>query len=151
MAQHQIKLSEDRIKTALRQRHYKLTRQRLSIINELMSSRDFMTPADLYNKLHTDHPDIGMVTVYRTLDMLDKLGLTCKVHAGGDCHSYKINTVERHHHLLCSGCGAVINFSCYEKELAGLEDKIAAETGFDIKGHMLEFTGYCRKCKGGKK
>lgn len=147
MARQQIKLTEDRIKTALRQRHYKLTRQRLLIINEFMSSQDFITPADLYNKLRPDHPSIGMVTVYRTLDMLDKLGLACKVHAGGDCHSYKINTVERHHHLLCSGCGAVTNFNCYEKELAELEGKIAAETGFAIKNHVLEFTGYCRKCR----
>jgi Fur family ferric uptake transcriptional regulator len=138
--------TEGGIKTTLKQHRYKLTRQRRLIISEFASSEDFVTPADLYNKLQKNHPDIGMVTVYRTLDMLDKLGLAYKVHAGGDCHSYKINTVERHHHLLCSNCGAVINFTCSEKELTVLEGKITAETGFAIKNHILEFVGYCQKC-----
>jgi Fur family ferric uptake transcriptional regulator len=141
-----MKLSEDKIKSILRQNGYKATPQRLVIIKEFAQSDQFLTPADLYEKLKDAHPDIGMVTVYRVLDILDRLGLVCKVHAGGDCHSYKINMAEHHHHLLCSSCGTIINFPCDEPNLEELKNKISRETGFTIKTHILEFVGYCPKC-----
>ncbi|MDD4873926.1 MAG: transcriptional repressor [Dehalococcoidales bacterium] len=142
-----MKLSDDKIKTILRQNGCKATPQRLTIIKEFARSDKFLRPADLYDKLKQDHPDIGMVTVYRVLGLLDRLGLVCKVHAGGDCHSYKINTAEHHHHLLCSNCRTVINFPCDEPDLEELEAKITRETGFTIKTHILEFVGYCPGCK----
>ncbi|MDD4923593.1 MAG: transcriptional repressor [Dehalococcoidales bacterium] len=141
-----MKLSEDKIKSVLRQNGYKATPQRLTIIKEFAKSDQFLTPADLYEKLKTSNPDTGMVTVYRVLDMLDRLGLVCKVHAGGDCHKYKINTAEHHHHLLCSNCGIIINFPCDEPNLEELRKKITAETGFNIKTHILEFVGFCPRC-----
>jgi Fe2+ or Zn2+ uptake regulation protein len=73
----------------LRQNGYKVTPQRLTIIKEFAKSDVFLTPADLYDRLKNSHPDIGMVNEYRMLDMLQGLGLACKVHAGGDCHRYK--------------------------------------------------------------
>jgi Fur family ferric uptake transcriptional regulator len=142
-----MKFSEDRIKSMLRQNGYKATPQRLTIIKEFAKSNEFLTPADLYDRLKNIHPDIGMVTVYRVLDMLDKLGLACKVHAGGDCHRYKINTAEHHHHMLCSNCGIVINFPCDEPNLEELKNKISAETNFTIKTHILEFVGLCPRCR----
>lgn len=142
-----MNLSEDKIKTLLRQNGYKATPQRLTVIGEFARSDKFLTPADLYDRLKQSHPDIGMVTVYRVLELLDRLGLACKVHAGGDCHSYKINTEEHHHHLLCSNCGTVINFPCDESNLEKIKTRVARETGFTIKTHILEFAGYCPKCK----
>ena len=143
-----MKITETKVKTALRQHGYKLTRQRLSVIEAAISSKDGLTPADLYNKLHKDYPNIGLVTVYRTLGLLDELGLLCKLHTGGDCHACTIGAPERHHHLICSGCGKVIDFSC--RSMAELEKNLAKETGFAIKDHLLEFTGYCRNCKARK-
>ncbi|NLL89706.1 MAG: transcriptional repressor [Dehalococcoidales bacterium] len=141
-----MKFNEDKIKSVLRQNGYKATPQRLTIIKEFAKSDRFLTPADLYDSLKNNHPDIGMVTVYRVLDLLDRLGLVCKVHAGGDCQKYKINTAEHHHHLLCSHCGMVINFPCDEPNLEELMEKITDETGFNIKTHILEFVGLCPRC-----
>ena len=141
-----MKLSEDKIKSVLRQNGYKATPQRLIVIKEFAKIDRFLSPAELYEGLKNNHPDIGMVTVYRVLDILDRLGLVCKVHAGGDCHKYKINTDQHHHHLLCSNCGVVINFPCDEPNLEDLEKKITTETGFNIKTHILEFVGLCPKC-----
>lgn len=140
-----MKITETKVKTTLRKHGYKLTRQRLSVIKAAITSKDGLTPADLYNRLHGDHPDIGLATVYRTLGLLDELGLLCKLHAGGDCHSCTIGTTERHHHLICSGCGKVIDFSC--RSMTEFEINLAKETGFDIKDHLLEFTGYCQSCR----
>lgn len=143
-----MNISENKIKAALRRHGYKLTRQRLSVIEAAMSSRDSLTPADLHHKLRKDHPEIGLVTVYRTLGLLNELGLLCKIHTSGDCHSCTIGAPERHHHLICSDCGKVTDFNC--RSMAELEKNLAKETGFIIKDHLLEFTGYCRDCKGRK-
>ncbi len=140
-----MKTSEARVRATLRRHGYKLTRQRLSVIKAVVSSKDRLTPTALYNKLHQDYPDIGLVTVYRTLGLLDNLGLLCKLHTSGDCHARTIGTPERHHHLICSGCGKVIDFSC--RTMAELEGNLAEETGFAIKDHLLEFTGYCQNCR----
>lgn len=140
-----MKISENKVKTALRRHGYKLTPQRLSVIEAALSSKDSLTPAALYDKLHKDHPEIGLVTIYRTLGLLGKLGLLCKIHTSGDCHSCTIGAPERHHHLICSGCGKVVDFSC--RSMEQLEKNLAKETGFVIKEHLLEFTGYCRDCK----
>ncbi len=141
-----MELNEDKIKSILRQNGYKATPQRLAIIKEFAKSDKFLTPSELYERLKQNHPNIGLVTVYRVFDILDKLNLVCKVHAGGDCHSYKINTNEHHHHLLCSDCGTIINFPCDEPNIEELKNKIITETGFSIKTHILEFVGYCPKC-----
>jgi Fur family ferric uptake transcriptional regulator len=142
-----MRLTEGKVKAALKQNGYKLTQQRRSVIKAVVSSRDRLTPADLYNNLHQDHPNIGLVTVYRTLGILDGLGLICKVHASGNCHSCTIGTTERHHHLICSNCGKVIDFSC--SNLTELKNKLSRETGFDIEDHLLEFVGHCRNCQKG--
>jgi len=140
-----MKITETKVKTALRRHGYKLTRQRRSVIKAVISSDNRLTPAALYHKLHQDYPDIGLVTVYRTLGLLDNLGLLCKLHTGGDCHTCTIGVPERHHHLICSSCGKVIDFSC--RSMAEFETSLAKETGFAIKDHLLEFTGYCQSCR----
>ncbi|HEX79043.1 MAG TPA: transcriptional repressor [Dehalococcoidia bacterium] len=140
-----MKITETGIKTALRQHGYKLTRQRLSVINAVISSKDSLTPADLYNRLNRHYPDIGLATVYRTLRLLDEMGLLCKLHTSSDCNSCTIGAPDRHHHLICSGCGKVIDFSC--RSMAEFETSLAKETGFEIKDHLLEFTGYCQSCR----
>jgi len=65
-----MKITETKVKTALRRHGYKLTRQRRSVIKAVISSDNRLTPAALYHKLHQDYPDIGLVTVYRTLGTL---------------------------------------------------------------------------------
>jgi len=140
-----MRFSEKKIATILRQHGYKFTPQRWAVIQAIASSQDHLTPADIYNKVHQEHPKIGLVTVYRTLGLLDNLGLLCKLHTGGDCHALTIGTPECHHHLICSGCGKVIDFSC--RRMAELEGNLAEETGFTIKDHLLEFTGYCQNCR----
>ena len=140
-----MKITEARVRATLRRHGYKLTRQRRSVIKAVVSSKDRLTPAALYNKLHQDYPEIGLVTVYRTLGLLDNLGLLCKLHTSSGCHTCTIGTPERHHHLICSGCGKVIDFPC--RSMAELEGNLAEETGFTIKDHLLEFTGYCQNCR----
>jgi len=92
------------------------------------------------------NPDIGLVTIYRTLDLLNELNLVCRVHAPDGRRSYMMRRpTGHHHHLVCSGCGKVVDFTgC---ALADLEQRLSKETRFDIKGHLLEFYGLCPDCR----
>ena len=104
-----------------------------------------LTPAALDQKVQPGHPNIGLATVYRTLETLAKLELICELHAGGNCRSYTIAAPGHHHHLICAQCGEVVDFSGYH--LTELEERLCRETGFEIEGHLLEFIGRCQNCK----
>ena len=138
--------TEKKIAAILKREGYKLTPQRRSLLNLIARSREHLTPAEIYERLRSECPQIGLVTIYRTLEILTNLGLVCEVRTGGNQRSYLMRRpLEHHHHLVCSGCGAVIDFTgC---DLSGIESKLVRETGFSIQSHYLEFTGQCRKCR----
>jgi len=143
--EREMRLSERRVATALRRHGYKLTHQRRAVIGVITSSQDHLTPATIYEKMRQLHPDIGLVTIYRTLAILTELGLICEVHAGGSCRSYTISTPQHHHHLICSSCGIVIDFTSHH--LGGLERSLSKQSGFRIDSHLLEFVGLCQACQ----
>jgi Fur family ferric uptake transcriptional regulator len=137
--------TEKKIAALLREHGYKLTRQRRAVLNVIALSRDHLTPAAIYQKVYRENPGIGLVTVYRTLALLAELGLICEVHVGGSCRSYLIRRPsEHHHHMICSECGAVVDFT--DCNLGELEERLSQETGFEIDGHLLEFLGHCQNC-----
>ena len=141
-----MKLTEKRITATLRQHGYKLTPQRRAVLNVIALSHEHLTPAAIYERVQQEHSDIGLVTIYRTLEILTKLGLICEVHAGGNCRSYLMRRPsEHHHHLICSECGTVIDFT--DCDLNELEQRLSQETGFKINGHLLEFLGQCQDCR----
>jgi len=143
--QREMRRTEREIRAALKQHGYKLTPQRRMIIRTIASSRDHLTPIEIYQQVRQDHPNIGLATVYRTLDMLAKLELICELHAGNSCRSYTVSAPEHHHHLICSSCGRVVDFTGYD--LSGLEQRLSIETGFEIEDHLLEFIGLCQTCQ----
>jgi len=138
--------TEKRIAAVLREHDYKLTRQRQAVLNVIAHSPDHLTPAAIYEKVRRQHPAVGLVTVYRTLAILAELGLICEVHAGGNCRSYLLRRPsQHHHHLICSDCGAVVDFT--HCDLGEMEERLSHETGFEIEGHLLEFLGHCQNCQ----
>ena len=141
-----MKLTANRIAGILRDHGYKLTPQRHAVLKVIASSHDHLTPEAIYEKAHLKNPDIGLVTIYRTLDLLSELNLVCRVHAADGCRSYMMRRpTEHHHHLICSSCGRVVDFTgC---ALADLEQRLSQETMFDINGHLLEFYGLCPDCR----
>jgi Fur family ferric uptake transcriptional regulator len=138
--------TEKKIEHELRQHGYKITPQRRTVINAIIQSHEHLTPAAIHEKVCREHPGIGLVTIYRTLEMLTGLGLICEMHAGGSCRSYLMRRpAEHHHHLICSDCGTVIDFT--DCDLGELERRLTKETSFKINGHLLEFLGQCRSCR----
>ncbi len=140
-----MRLTERKVAATLRQHGYKLTPQRRVVIQTITSNQDHLTTAAIYEKVRQDYPTIGLVTIYRTLEILAKLGLICELHAGDSCRSYTISTLGHHHHLICSNCGTVVDFAGFE--LGEVEQSLSKETGFRIDGHLLEFVGLCQACQ----
>jgi len=141
-----MRLTANKIAGILREHGYKLTPQRHAVLKVIAASHDHLTPGAIYERARLGNLDIGRVTVYRTLDLLNELKLVCRVHAGGGCRSYMMRRpTEHHHHLICSGCGRVVDF--VDCGLADLEKRLSEEARFDIKGHLLEFYGLCYDCR----
>ena len=142
-----MKRTERKLAAILRQHGYKLTSQRRRLLSVIALSHEHLTPAALYERVQREYPDIGLVTVYRTLGVFTKLGLVCEVNVAGNRRSYLIRRPSgHHHHLICSECGAVTDFT--DCDLGELEQRLSRETGFKIRSHSLEFMGRCQKCQG---
>ncbi len=134
-----------RTEQELRKHGYKITPQRRHIINAIVNTHEHLTPTAIYQRVHRKHPSVGLVTIYRTIEILEQLDLICEMHVGGSCRSYLMRRPsEHHHHLICSDCGKVVDFT--NCDLGELEKRLVKETRFKIEGHLLEFVGKCREC-----
>lgn len=121
---------------------YKLTPQRLAVLDVISRSGEHLTPAAIYNKVR---PGVGLTSVYRTLDILTRLKLIDRVHLGAGCRSYAVRGEGHRHNLICTQCGRVVEFEgC---ELDELTRRLSRKTGFQIQGHLLQFVGRCRDCQ----
>lgn len=140
-----MRLTERKVITALKQYGYKLTRQRQAVIRAITSSGDYLTPASIYQKAHQNYHNIGLVTIYHTLEILLELGLICELNARGISRGYIAGATEHHHHLICSNCGTVIDFTSHD--FSKLEQSLSKESGFRVDSHLLEFFGLCQACQ----
>ena len=141
-----MEFTDKKILSVLKQHHYKLTPQRKAVLKVFSSSQEHLTPADIYEKVRQQCPGIGLVTIYRFLQMLTELGLICEVHSGDSGRRYIIRRqAVHHHHLICSGCGSVVDFT--DCDLSELCKRLSHETGFEMEGHLLEFYGRCQRCQ----
>ena len=91
-------------------------------------------------------PGVGRATVFRTMKLLQDLDLVCRLPLGDGGVRYEVSRSEHHHHLICSHCGAVTEFS--DPELDSLIGANASGKGFRLDGHSLELYGLCAKCTG---
>ncbi|MTI93970.1 MAG: transcriptional repressor [Firmicutes bacterium] len=125
---------------------FKWTEPRSEIISLLSEQTDAHVSAEeLYELLQKKRPDIGLATVYRTLDLLAELGFAHKLNFGDGCSRYEVaDSSHHHHHLICSACGKVEEVPM--DLLEQLEQEIESEYNFEIHGHHLKFFGRCGQC-----
>jgi Fur family ferric uptake transcriptional regulator len=133
---------------ALESRGYRLTAAREAILRALVRSGGHIKADDLVAVVHEDAPHVGRMTVYRTLDLLVALGAVHPVYQGSGAAHYVLLHEGHHHHLVCTGCQAVIEFD--DCALGDLSDVISGRFGFKVQGHLLELYGLCPDCHGGQ-
>lgn len=147
----QQKRTEELLKQKLKEKGLKVTHQRILVLSVLEQHSDVhMTAEEIYDLVSEDYPDIGLATVYRTLQLLWDMQLVDRINLDDGCVRYEIghllkgNTRHSHHHLICKGCNKVIPFT--DDLLDDLENHIEKVTGFHVLDHELKFYGLCREC-----
>ena len=128
-------------------KEYKLTPQRKIIFRFFDNMEKHLSAEDVFNIVSEDHPEIGLATVYRTLDLLAELGILKKMNFGDNKFYYEFCSEKdnhHHHHLICLNCGKVIEFE--DDLLESLEALIAKRIGFHVVDHQLKVFGFCKDC-----
>ncbi len=122
------------------------TQQRDIILDEFLKAGSHMSTEELYLRIRKKHPGIGYATVYRTLKLFAESGIAEERHFGDGQARYESTSGEEHHdHLICTGCGAILEFE--DPRIEELQEKVAAEHRFRIVSHRLEIYGLCEKCE----
>ncbi|MBP2663493.1 MAG: fur [Firmicutes bacterium] len=137
------------LRQKFRERDYKLTPQRQIILQVFINNRDkHLSAEDVHNIVRQQSNDIGLATVYRTLELFSELEILQKINFGDGRSRYEINETSsphHHHHLICLTCGRVIEFA--DDLLEDLETIIAKNSNFTIVDHQVKFYGYCQECQ----
>jgi Fur family ferric uptake transcriptional regulator len=124
----------------------RLTRQRRVVMSILESATIPLSPQTIHQLSLDAQEEIGLVSVYRTLELLTNMALVRRVHGHDDCQGYVVASPGHHHHLVCRTCGKAVEFSGME-DLSPLLARIEQDTGFIIDEHLLQFYGLCPKCQ----
>lgn len=139
----------DRIKKQLHAKSYKLTPQRESTLRVLLErEKDHLSAEDIFLFVKEKSPDIGLATVYRTLELLSELDIVDKINFGDGVSRYdlrKEGAKHFHHHLVCMDCGTVEEI--VEDLLEDVEQIVERDWGFQVKDHRLTFHGICKQCQ----
>lgn len=134
--------------TALRdhlaKHHLKLTRQREHILQAFLRT-EHVTAEQMYRQLSKKDPHIGLATIYRTLNLFCEAGLAQARHFGSQTQYDNVSHKGHHDHLICTGCGKIIEFeNC---DIERLQEEVARKNGFRIQTHKLELYGLCASCR----
>jgi Fur family ferric uptake transcriptional regulator len=130
----------------LKSHDFKLTNQRLKIIETIFETRDHFTADDLYDLLRGRGENVSKATVYRTLSLLCEGGIIESQDFGRGPLHYEAKLGEKHHdHLICTSCSKVVEFRM--PELDDLQQKVARNRGFTIDSRSLRIFGICKKCR----
>jgi len=130
---------------ALREKGYRLTPQRMIVVEAIEASNDHISAEEIRAKSQLKYPYINMSTVYRTLELLTEQGLVTETDLGGGRSLYHPTGKADHHHLVCKKCGRVtdIDVSLFQP----LKDEIRAKYGFNADLEHIGIFGICTDCE----
>lgn len=138
----------EKLKQRLKTGGYKLTPQRRAVLDVIIDNEGkHLSTEEIYDIVKKDCPEIGLATVYRTLQLLEKMGVVCRMNFDDGCNRYELIHDEedhQHHHLVCINCGNVEEVQ--GDLLESLEEKIEEKYNFKITNHSVKFFGFCSKC-----
>lgn len=135
----------DDILQVLERQGHRITDQRRLILDSVVTHRGHFSASDILAEAQRRAPFVGRATVFRTLELLARLGFLSRVHETDGCHGYVLCDTSHHHHLICSHCGLVVNVrNC---DLTEQTREISLTTNFRVDGHHLEYFGLCGTCR----
>ncbi|MCJ7681286.1 MAG: transcriptional repressor [Candidatus Aminicenantes bacterium] len=130
------------------------TAPREAVLDLLSRTSEHLSAKEIYATLHRKDPSIGLTTVYRTLDLVNSLGFIHKIIMSNGQARYEFRSDksdDHHHHLICTRCDRIIDYSEFEKEELELikktEARLSRKYKFQIFDHSIEFFGLCDECR----
>ena len=144
-------LAGARINNLMEETGIRLTNQRENVIQVIIENRDeHLAVADIYSLAKERDKTIGMATVYRTLDLLENLGVVKKRNFGDESAKYEFDLKEKnkHHHLICESCGRVIEVS--DLLSVDIVNQTSQQKDFEVIDYCVQIYGYCNQCRDNK-
>ena len=136
-------------KKTLQDSGYKLTKQRKDILRVMIEHHDKHLSCDeIYRYVIEINEELGIATVYRTLQLFENLNMVYKINFDDGVSRYELNSGtedHQHHHLICLECGDVSEVKL--DLLESLENEIESSSNFKIVNHNVKFYGYCSNCR----
>lgn len=135
-------------KEKLKEKGCKLTMQRRSVLDVLIEHNDaHLSTEEIYGKVKEKYPEIGLATVYRTVQLFEEMGIVDRLNFDDGCSRFELaseDTVHHHHHLICEACNKV--FEVENDLLDEIESEIERKYAFKIHDHNVMFYGTCKEC-----
>ena len=126
----------------------KYSKKREAILEALKNTKEHPSAEMLYARLKPEYPDLSLGTVYRNLAIFIRGGAAVSVGTVAGQERYDADT-RPHAHFICSECGRVLDVCC--PCLSALDREVEKETGGEVIGHSLSFSGVCSDCLNGQK
>jgi len=126
---------------------YRATTTRKAVVETLASSQRALSPIEIYEICHEKIKRMGLVTVYRTVEKLEELGLVQRVHQPHGCQAFIAAAVGHQHLLICQGCGKVVFFNGENEAMDSLMEEVSQQSGYQIDSHWLQLFGKCASCR----
>lgn len=137
-------LSEQSIIQQLSRSGLRITQPRRAVIRALLEDAGYSSPSEIRERARSHCSSVGLVTVYRTLDLLSEMGFVRRIHTENGCHGFAVTDHGHRHHLICRQCGAAVEIEgC---DLSAFLARVGQETGYLIEEHLLELEGLCSSC-----
>jgi Fe2+ or Zn2+ uptake regulation protein len=137
-------LDTDGIARQLAERGLQLTRQRRAVLEAVAEAASSVSPVQVYDAARERCPELGLTTVYRTLDVLSDIGALRRVHGPDRCETFVPAAAAHGHPVVCSRCGRVTEFT--EGDMKAVAAAAAQQTGYRITDHFLQLGGVCAAC-----
>lgn len=134
-------------KEVLKTNGLKYTRQREILLKCLYNNSSHYTPENLYLYIKEQYPDlnIGIATVYRTLNLLEDAGMVTSLSFGAQGKKFELANKPHHDHMICKHCGLIIEFQ--DATIERKQTQVAKEHNFELTGHLMQLYGICAECK----
>ncbi len=122
-----------------------LTPQRRLLLSQIQKSGGHISAKELYRYASRKNNAISLATVYRTLRLFKQLGLITEIRLGKACCYYEIKESPEHQHLVCRGCGNVIEFD--SDLVQRIVNRVQRDYNFRVTKTELYVEGYCQECQ----
>lgn len=136
-----------RFKEILKRNNLKFTKQREVVLKTMYNNDEHFSPESLYLLIKETYPElnVGIATVYRTLNLLEESDIVTSLSFGASGKKYELGNKPHHDHMICKVCEEIIEFE--NSSIERIQKEIAKEYNFKLTGHLMQLYGLCKNCQ----